>query len=143
MCPEIGDLFPDAFKEIHATAKVTAQSIIILRIPSFKADYDKFIILLTTSIDGEQMAAVCINTKPSPKSNHIIIKQSEYDFLKYDSHIDCSVIIPFDKNWLKDLLKKEPYRYIGEISAAQYIDIVLKLRNSPSISDAQREKFKL
>ncbi len=110
MCAGLGDLFSDDFKNTHAEGKVTVQSIIILRIPTFNVDYDKFIILISSSVEGSEIAAVCINTKPTPQGHHVVIKQTEYDFLNYDSHIDCSSLIPFDKEWLKDLLKNEPGR---------------------------------
>jgi len=73
MCAGLADLFSDDFKDWHAENKVTVQSIIILRIPVFAADYDKFIILIASSFHGDEIAAVCINTKPTPRGNHIII----------------------------------------------------------------------
>lgn len=122
---------------------ISAGSIIVLRIPSFNLEYDKFIVLITPSLDGSQMAAVCINTKPSPRENHIIIKQNEHSFLSYDSHIDCSSIIPFEKKWIEELLQKEPERFLGEISPAQYIDLILKIRASVTITADQRKRFNI
>ena len=62
MCAGLADLFSDDFKSSHASGKVVPQSIIILRIPTFTANYDKFIILISSSLDGTEIAAVCINT---------------------------------------------------------------------------------
>jgi hypothetical protein len=143
MCAGLADLFSDDFRNAHAEGKITAQSIIILRIPTFIVNYDKFIILISSSIEGDEIAAVCINTKPTPKGNHIVIKKAEYEFLDYDSHIDCSSLIPFEKEWLRDLLKNEPARYKGMISETLYIDIIMKIRQSYSISVEEREKFNL
>jgi hypothetical protein len=143
MCAGLADLFPDDFKKELAEAKVVAQSVIILRIPTFNVTYDKFVVLITSSVDGDEIATVCVNTNPSPRNNHIVIKSVDYDFLDYNSHVDCSTIIPFSKAYLKQLLEKEPDRYKGELSEAEYIDVIMKLSQSESITEEDRERFNL
>jgi hypothetical protein len=143
MCAGLADLFPDDFRDQHAEELVAAQSIIVLRIPNFTAIYDKFIVLITSSENGEEIAAVCINTNRSPKNEHVIISQADYSFLDYDSHIDCSTIIPFNKQWLKELLRNQPERYLGQVSDGLHIDILLKISQSDIITDEARERFNL
>lgn len=143
MSSDLKDLFPEGFLEEHAQNKVVAESIIVLEIPQFNLNYDKFIVLMTSSVDGEEICAVCINTNPSPRGNHVIISYKQYEFLDYDSHIDCGSIVSFRKDYLKELLFAEPHRYKGALSEVEYIDVLLKLSQSDTLTPEQIEKFNL
>lgn len=143
MPDELIELFSEEFRRAHAAELVAADSIIIIEIPDFNINHEKFIILLTSSVQGDEFSAVCINTNPSPRNNHVIIHPKEYQFLDHTSHVDCGSIVAFSKEYLKDLLFREPHRYKGSISEAAYIDIMLKVSQSVTITDEQREKFNL
>jgi len=143
MSSGLKDLFPDGFLEEHAESKVVAESIIVIQIPQFNLSYDKFVVLMTSSKDGEEICATCINTNPSPRGNHVLITPADYDFLTHDSHIDCGSVVSFRKDYLKRLLLAEPHRYKGTLSEAEYIDVLLKLGQSDTITPEQVEKFNL
>lgn len=143
MSSGLGDLFPEGFLDQHAQNKVVAESIIVLEIPHFNLNYDKFVVLMTSSLDGDEICATCINTNPSPMGNHVKITPQEYGFLKHDSHIDCGSIVHFKKEYLKNLLLAEPHRYKGNLAEAEYIDVLLKLSQSDTIADEDVEKFNL
>jgi hypothetical protein len=143
MSSGLKDLFPEGFQEEHAQNKVAAESIIVLKIPQFNIAHDKFVVLMTTSLDGDEICAVCINTNPSPRGNHVVIKSKDYNFLDYNSHIDCGSVVSFKKNYLRELLKAEPDRYKGNLKEAEYIDVLLKLSQSETIPQELIEKFNL
>lgn len=143
MPDKLNELFSEEFRRKHAAALIVADSIIILQIPEFNINHEKFIVLLTSSVQGNEFSAVCINTNPSPRNNHVIIYPSDYHFLDHVSHVDCGSIIAISKEYLKDLLFREPHRYKGSISETAYIDIMLKVSKSVTITDEQREKFNL
>jgi hypothetical protein len=140
---QLTELFSEEYRRKHAAELVAADSIIIIKIPEFNINHEKFIVLLTSSIQDDEFSAVCINTNPSPRNNHVIIDPNEYHFLDHLSHVDCGFIVAFSKEYLKDLLFREPHRYKGSISEAAYIDIMLKVRQAVTITDEQREKFNL
>lgn len=143
MSTSLNDLFPAGFLEEHAQNKVVAESIIVLEIPQFNLNYDKFVVLMTSSLDGEEICATCINTNPSPRGNHVAITPTDYDFLTHKSHIDCGSFVSFRKDYLKALLLAEPHRYKGVLSEPEYIDVLLKLSKSDTITPEQVEKFNL
>jgi len=143
MSSGLEDIFPEDFLEEHAQNKVVAESIIVLQIPQFNLTYDKFVVLMTSSLDGDEICAVCINTNPSPRGNHVVVTSADYDFLDYDSHIDCGSVVSFKKAYLKELLRAEPGRYKGALGEPEYIDVLLKLSQSETIPPEQIEKFNL
>lgn len=99
MSTGLKDLFPEGFQEQHAQNKVTAESIIVLQIPQFNIPHDKFVVLMTSSLKGDEICAVCINTNPSPRDNHVVVTAKDYNFLNYDSHIDCGSVVSFNKEY--------------------------------------------
>ncbi|GGG98021.1 hypothetical protein [Pedobacter zeae] len=143
MSNKLIELFSEEYRRKHAEELVKADSIIILEIPEFHINHEKFIILLTSSIKDDEFSAVCINSNPSPGNNHVVIHPNDYQFLDHLSHIDCGSIVAFSKQYLKDLLFREPHRYKGSVTEVTYIDIMLKVSQSITITDEQREKFNL
>ncbi|TSD63868.1 hypothetical protein FFF34_014970 [Inquilinus sp. KBS0705] len=139
----LGDLFPQEFRTDYAGRALSPKSIVIINIPEFNLGYDKMMVLITTSVDNTAMACVSINTNPSPRNNHVIIPCADFDFLEYDSHMNCTNITPVNVDWLRTILTNEPERIKGEISDTQHTEILQRLSASTNIAPIIKRKFNL
>jgi|GEM_PF-3892016 hypothetical protein len=139
----LGDLFPEEFRVDYAGRSLSPKSIVIIDVPEFNLDYDKMMVLITSSIDNTHMACVSINTSPSPRNNHVIIACADYEFLEYDSHMNCTNITPVNIEWLRDILSREPERIKGEISDTQHAEILQRLSASTNIAPVTKRRFNL
>ena len=86
----LGDHFPDKLKDDFAKKGINYGSAILVKIPEFKLSYEKYVILLNKNVDKKLISLVVINTNQGPKHLSVKIKSKEYNFLNYDSWIDCS-----------------------------------------------------
>ena len=139
----LGDLFPDRFRQDYLGRAISPRTIVIIDVPEFNLDYDKFMVLITTSKDNLKMGCVSINTNPSPGDYHVIILANDHECLKYDSHMNCTNITPVDIEWLTETLKREPERIKGEITDEQHAEILQKLSTSRNITPIDKRKFNL
>lgn len=143
MPPSLSDFFPEEIKNNYIDRNLSPKSILILRIPAFSINYDKYVVLITASDCSKYIGAICINTNPTPQNNHVIIYKQDHSFLDYNSHMDCAGMIDLEISWLQELLAKEPERILGEITDAQHIEILQKLKVSKTILPAIKKKYNL
>ncbi len=112
----LGDYFTDEIKNEFAKRNIELGTAILIKIPDFHINHDKYIILIARDKTQEFIAYVVINSNVNLniakndyfKKLHLEIKADEPPFLKYDSFIDCSNLREFRTKEVLSFIKKTP-----------------------------------
>jgi len=121
----LGDFFPDDLKNQFAKRNVDIGSAILIKIPDFSINYDKYIIIVAKDNAEKNIAYVVINSEINSKvaynsylkSLHIKINKTNNPFLEKDSFVDCSKLREFSINNVVDFLTNNPERVVGNVSS--------------------------
>ncbi len=121
----LGDFFPDDLKNQFAKRNIDLGSAILIKIPDFSVNYDKYIIVIAKDNTKKDIAYVVINSKINLniaynsylQSLHIKIDKANNPFLDKDSFVDCSKLREFSINNVIDFLTNNPERAVGNVSS--------------------------
>lgn len=139
----LADLFPPEYLDDYKERGIDPQSILLIRVPQFALNYDKWIVVVAKSDCGNYLGCSSINTNPSPKNEHVIIQQAHYPFLEYDSHMNCTGLIDMDINYLRAEITKDPGIIQGTITTEEYSNLLQTLKVSRIMTRAQKIRYKL
>jgi hypothetical protein len=122
-------------------------TILIIDHPNFSKKSPKFIVLLIKDYkEGtlDEIHCMTINSnipnlhkKSEKRKNHILIKQQDYSFLKYDSYIDCTQI---KSAFVKEIFRKESW-IRGRITKETKDQILEKINYADDIEDKIRKRI--
>lgn len=144
MAQSLGDFFSKQVKEKLTDFDIKLKGILLIEIPEFlEARGDKFAILIALSNCQGFIGLVSINTNKPFSGNSYILKQSEYTFLKYDSHVGCDFISDRPIAEIRKFLLNNPDRIKGEITDFQHTQILDKLSRSKLITPKLKKKYNL
>lgn len=101
----LGDLFPAEFKDNFAERNINLGKAILVKIEELNIDYPKYIIIIGIDNSALEVGYVVINSEinhnvfPSSflQSQHISIDADNHHFLDYDSYVDCTKLVFFQK----------------------------------------------
>lgn len=139
----LADLFPEEYLEPYKARGIDPQSILLIRVPQFNLNYDKWIVVIAKSDCGNFLGCCAVNTNPSPKNEHVIIQQADYPFLEYNSHMNCTSLIDMDINYLRAEIDKDPSIIVGTITVQEYSDVLQTLKASKIMTRGQKIKYNL
>lgn len=145
----LGDFFPDDLKNQFAKRKIDLGSAILIKIPDFSVNYDKYIIVIAKDSAKKDIAYVVINSKinlnvaynPYLQSLHIKIDKENNPFLDKDSFVDCSKLREFSINNVIDFLTNNPERAIGNVSSKTLKLIQTTITTAKTIEPYIKIKF--
>jgi hypothetical protein len=139
----LADLFPPEYLEPFKERGLDPQSILLIRVPQFELNYDKWIVVVGKSDCGNYLGCSAVNTNPSPKNEHVVITQTSYPFLDYDSHMNCTGLVDMDINYLREEINRDPGIIVGSITNEEYSRLVQTLRNSRIMTTEQKIRYNL
>lgn len=145
----LGDFFPDNLKNQFAKRNIDLGSAILIKIPDFSINYDKYIIVVAKDNDEEDIAYVVINSEANPnvaynsylKSLHLKIDKANNPFLEKDSFVDCSKLREFSIDTVVEFLKKNPERAVGNVSSSVLKSIHITITTATTIEPYIKRKF--
>ena len=137
----LGDYFPQDLRDDFARKGISYGSALLVKIPEFKLNYRKYVILLNRDKERRIISYVTINTNKGIEDLSVKIKCSEYDFLQYDSWIDCSKLLQEKIRVLINYIKDNPDKVLGNIDDNTLEKIDRRIKSSPTISKKEKEKF--
>lgn len=90
---DLGSFFPQEIKDNFAKRNIELGKTLLIEIPNFNISYKKYLIIVATN--ELYIAGVVINTEVNlnvawsekVKNLHLLIKQQDHSFLKYDSFL--------------------------------------------------------
>ncbi len=145
----LGDFFPDDLKNQFAKRNIDLGSVILIKIPDFSVNYDKYIILVSKDDVEEDIAYVVINSEANPnvaynaylKSLHIKIDKANNPFLEKDSFVDCSKLREFPIKTVVEFLTNNPERAVGNVSPDVLKSIHITITKATTIEPYIKKKF--
>lgn len=145
----LGDFFPNDLKNQFAKRNIDLGSAILIKIPDFTVNYDKYIIVVAKDNAEENLAYVVINSEANPniaynsylKSLHLKIKKTNNPFLERDSFVDCSKVREFSIDMIVEFLKQNPERAVGNISADDLKSIHISITTATTIEPYIKKKY--
>lgn len=144
MAQSLGDFFSKEIKDKLVDFEIKLKGILLIEIPEFlEAKGDKFAILIALSNCKGFIGLVSINTNKPLSGNFFTLRQSEYTFLKYDSHVGCDFISDRPVQEIRKFLINNPERIKGEITDFQHLQILDKLSKSKVLTPKLKKKYNL
>lgn len=145
----LGDFFPDDLKNQFAKRNIDLGNAILIKIPDFSINYDKYIIVVAKDKVEENIAYVVINSEANPnvaynsylKSLHLKIDKTNNPFLEKDSFVDCSKLREFSIDSVVEFLKKNPERAVGNVSSNILKSIHITITTATTIEPYLKKKF--
>lgn len=145
----LGDFFPDDLKNQFVKRNIYLGSAILIKIPDFSVNYEKYIIVVAIDNTEEDLAYVVIYSEANPnvaynaylKSLYLKINKTDNPFLKKDSFVDCSKLREFSIETVVEFLKKYPERAVGNVSSSDLKSIHLKITTATTIEPYIKKKY--
>ena len=140
----LGDFFPDDLKAKFAENNIDIGQSILIKIPGFQVNYDKYIVVVALS--DTRLAFVVINSEininlfPTEylKSLHVPIDAANHPFLDHDSYINCSALDSFERSEIIQYLIAHPEKAVGNVND----DILRKIHYTLSIATTIKRHVK-
>lgn len=148
----IADAFPESYRQDFANRNIDIGSAILIKMPDFDVNYNKYVIYLSDSIiDDTKCGIIVINTKINENINfssylmsqHILIDVLRHDFLEEDSYIDCTQIHQKDIQEIIDHISNNPKNLCGNVQEDIMAKVKALLVNSRVLSNNDKRKYKL
>lgn len=145
----LGDFFPDKMKQGFAQRNIDLGNAILIKIPDFDVNYEKYIIVVAKDKHNVELAFVVINTEknkqifhtPYLKSLHVKIDKENHKFLDYDSYVDCSKLREFPVKKVVEFLKENPDRAVGNVSENVLRSIYATITSATTIETFFKKKY--
>lgn len=147
----LGDSFPSNFKSEFASRNIETGTVLRLAVKDTNPPKIKMFIVVGKTIDGLTLASTYINSDINKNINWCIelknlqipISEKDYDFLNWDSYVDCSKMISRNTSEITSIIQKNPGAAIGKIKPEDLEAILETLRNAPTIKGKIKKKFGL
>jgi hypothetical protein len=146
-----GSLFPDSVREDFSSRMIQPGS--VFRIPVTNTTPPKTKRLVILAISGDKACAGCLflNSQINPnvfstarlRGLHLPLEADGREYLDHNSYLDCSDIKDMDLNGLKEIISRDPSQHIGKLNDTDLQTAKEKLKNAPTISKKQKEKYAL
>ena len=149
MSSSFGSLFPDSIRKDFANRQIEPGSVFRIHINTTTPPKIKRFVVLAISGDSICVGCLFINSQINPncfptaslQALHLSLQTSQRDYLDHDSYLDCSDIKDMSLNELKDIVSKNPQQHIGKLSATDLETAREIVKNAPTISKKQKEKY--
>lgn len=145
----LGDFFPDDLKSDFAKRNIDLGNAILIKIPDFTINYDKYIVVVAKNETEVSLAYVVINSEANPniaynsylRSLHLKIDKKNNPFLEKDSFVDCSNLREFPIQAVVDFLTENPERAVGNISPEVLKSIHVTITTASTIELFMKKKY--
>ncbi len=147
----LGSLFPVSIRNDFSIRQIEPGSVFRIHVDTTTPPKVKRLVVLAISGDNICVGYLFINSQINPnyfstarlRALHISLLASEQDYLDHDSYLDCSDIKNMNFNELKDIISQNPQQYIGKLSNTDIETAKNIVKNAPTISKTQKEKYNL
>lgn len=132
----MGDQWPENERREYVERHLLPGCILRLFCHFTEPPKEKYLVLVCTT---RSWLALTINTRvPSlaqrdVRRSHLPLHASEYDFLRYDSFLDCSKVHPIEKDAIMCQVLGDTGRIVGTISATTRAQVVTAVRQARTI----------
>jgi hypothetical protein len=138
----LGDFFPDSFKEEFARKNLQIGSVLKLHIKDTNPAKEKRFTVVGKTTDGLCLATVFINSEINPFINfspelqqlHCFFKANGREYLDHDSYVNCSTIYIRNHDELHEALE-------GLLNESDLQIIRSKIVSSPKIKGRDKKRF--
>lgn len=145
------DAFPEDFRAEFARQKLKIGSVIRVFVQDTNPPKEKRLILIGQSHDKLMFASIYINSEINPNVFHneelkrlnMELIAADREYLDHDSYADCSMIVKRNADWLLHLIKGDPSKIIGELSAEDLKEISSRIKSARTITAADKKTFGL
>jgi hypothetical protein len=145
----LGDFFSDALKEQLADDNFKIGAVLKYPVSFTNPPKSKRLIIIGFDRHKVVMAVVLVNSEINPqvfptpqlKNLHLELDTNNRHFLEHTSYVDCSKIWTQDALTIKNLIATDPSIHIGELSNADLVDVLDKIRNAPNITPKEKKRF--
>ncbi len=145
----LGDLFPDELKGQFVDENFKIGAVLKRHDKNSNPPKDKRSIIVGFDAQNVFLAYVFINSEinpnifksPQARKQHLELDANNRDYLDKTSFVDCSQIKVEDASAIKDLIATNPSVHLGELSSSDLIDVIDKIKNSPTIAQKAKQRF--
>ncbi len=139
---KLGDFLPVEIKTVLAESSIKQGTVVRCFVKNTNPPKEKIFVILGLDNAGHFIGAVFINTNVNfyiINNQELLdlqypIKCCEHNFLKYDSFIDCSKLMKFEFQYIKEKLIENPGCMLGTLKK-DTIDVIIELvKKSPNIT---------
>lgn len=142
--PPLGDVIPDALKNMFPKVEIGIRSIIKVKVAEFtEIDYPKWVIITSISECGNFYGCVPINTDSPFNNDYATISKVDHNFLEYDSCICCSTLVELDINQTKAFIEQNQNKEFGKVSEEKHAQMISILKNSKTVKRKLKKSHKL
>lgn len=146
-----GSLFPNSAKEDFSNRAIHPGSVFKIHVTSTMPPKVKRLVVLAISGDNACVGYLFLNSRINPnvfptaglRSLHLPFEAASRDYLDHDSYLDCSDIKDMDLDELKKIISRDPNQHIGELNDTDLKTAKETVKNAPTISKKQKEKYDL
>lgn len=145
----LADSFPESFKKSFLNRNFTLGSVIKI----YDHWVEKYKIHIIVGFDNKKIftATVRINSKKNInvfRTSYLknlchSLKKDKYEFLRWDSFVDCSKLIEWNTSELIDILIENPKSFKGNIQEKELDTIRSILATARTIEPKKRKKYGL
>lgn len=147
----LGSLFPKSVKQDFSNRAIRSGSVFKIHTTNTTPPKIKRIVVLAISGDKACIGYLFVNSKINPnvfptarlRSLHFLLKSSACEYLDHDSYLDCSNIQDISMDDLTKIMLKDPSHHIGQLSESDLENAKSIVRNAPTVSEKQKEKYNL
>jgi hypothetical protein len=141
----LASYFPGPLRKAHIKRSLSPSVIIFIHCNFANPPKEKYLILV--SIDDGQIFFFVINSKinqfilsnPHLLQAQVQIKKSDYDFLHYDSYIDCSTINTINEDEIIKQIQQDTTRIKGNLNSKTKKDIITAVIATTTLSRYQKK----
>ena len=143
----LGNQFPDHIKRQFAKRSLEIGIVLKLLVQDTTPPKIKRLIIVGRTEDHLTIASVYINSPKDKKwpegrkSQQLLFKAENRDYLDKDSFIDCSDLKIKDNNELFGIVKNRPSAVIGKVSDEDFELIKNTIINSRTIKGKHKKKY--
>ena len=145
---DLGSFFPQEIKDNFAKRNIELGKTLLIEIPNFNISYKKYLIIVATN--ELYIAGVVINTEVNlnvawsekVKNLHLLIKQQDHSFLKYDSFVDCSKLHKRLIAEICNAIKENPSMVVGNVTDSFLRELQITITNAKTISIKDKKDFR-
>ena len=140
------EALPANLKEQHRNREIEVGDVYYMRVEG--VDHPKYFIVVGKHENNVSLATVYVNTEdtyyelnPTLRSLQKEALKEDYDFLKYNSYIDCSNIIPRNISLIQDTFNRDKDIFVGVVNDNQVDDIIRNLIDSPNVKGKTCKRY--
>ena len=141
---KLGDRFPDEQRAAYARKALTPGRILYLWCDFTVPPKFKYVVLVGIEPDPigfviNSRISAFISKRPALCACQVMLRRTDYSFLRHDSYLDCSAVIDaLDREEILRQLTAAPSNIVGELTEATKAEILRVISTAPTISEAHR-----